>query len=104
MTPTFFPTVFTIEIAGQPTLTFEAKSLREANEICNSPWLREDFSQARANGAPLWDGNAEIRVRMAYEDEIKILGEASGDVQASDGLALIYLVELDDDETNESAA
>ena len=45
MTPTLFPSVFTIEIGGTPTVTFEAKSLREAIEICNAPWLREDFTQ-----------------------------------------------------------
>ena len=39
MTPTLFPSVFTIEIGGTPTVTFEAKSLREASEICNAPWL-----------------------------------------------------------------
>ena len=38
MTPTLFPSIFTIEIGGKPTVTFEAKSLREASEICNAPW------------------------------------------------------------------
>ena len=37
MTPTLFPSIFTIEIGGKPTVTFEAKSLREASEICNTP-------------------------------------------------------------------
>ena len=58
MTPTLFPSIFTIEIGGKPTVTFEAKGLREANEICNAPWLKEDFASARSNGAPLWDGKA----------------------------------------------
>ena len=70
MTPTLFPSVFTIEIGGTPTVTFEAKSLREANEICNAPWLREDFASAHFNGAPLWDGKAPLRARMGYADEI----------------------------------
>ena len=50
---------------------------------------------AHSNGAPLWNGKAELRARMAYEDEIAMFGNASKDVQPSDGLALIYLVELD---------
>ena len=66
MTPTLFPSVFTIEIGGKPTVTFEAKSLREASEICNAPWLGEDFASAHSNGAPLWDGKAQLRARMGY--------------------------------------
>jgi len=103
MTPTLFPSIFTIEIGGMPTLTFEAKSLREANEICNARWLRGDFASARSNGAPLWDGKAELRVRMGYEDEIATFSDASKDAQPSDGMLLVYLVELDDNETAENS-
>ncbi|MCK1335749.1 hypothetical protein IVB38_06805 [Bradyrhizobium sp. 38] len=103
MTPTLFPSVFTIEIGGTPTVTFEAKSLREANEICNAPWLRNDFASAYSNGAPLWDGKAQLRARMGYEDEIATFGDASRDAQPSDGMLLVYLVELDDNETAENS-
>ncbi|MGF6312059.1 hypothetical protein ABIB82_006090 [Bradyrhizobium sp. i1.8.4] len=103
MTPTLFPSVFTIEIDGKPTLTFEAKSLREASEICNAPWLREDFVSAHSNGSPLWDGKAELRARMGYEDEIATFSEASKDAQPSDGMLLVYLVELDDNDGAENS-
>ena len=103
MTPTLFPSVFTIEIGGIPTVTFEAKSLREASDICNAPWLREDFSSAHSNGAPLWDRKAPLRARMGYVDEITRFGEASNDAQPSDGMLLVYLVELDDDGTAENS-
>jgi hypothetical protein len=102
MTPTLFPSVFTIEIDGTPTVTFEAKSLREASEICNAPWLREDFASAHSNGAPLWDGKAELRVRMGYENEIATFCDACKDARPSDGLLLVYLVELDDNDTGEN--
>ena len=101
MTPTLFPSVFTIEIGGTPAVTFEAKSLREANEICHAPWLREDFTSARSNGAPLWDGKAPLSARMGYADEIATFDDASKDAQPSDGMLLVYLVELDDDDTVE---
>jgi len=81
MTPTLFHSIFTIEIGGKPTVTFEAKGLREANEICNAPWLKEDFASARSNGAPLWDGKAQLRARMGYADEIATFGDASKDAQ-----------------------
>ena len=103
MTPTLFPSVFTIEIGGIPTVTFEAKSLREASEICNAPWLGEDLASAHSNGAPLWDGKASLRARMGYADEIAIFGEASKDAQPSDGMLLAYLVELDDNDTVEDS-
>ena len=103
MTPTLFPSVFTIEIGRTPTVTFEAKSLREANEICNAPWLREDFTSTHSNGAPLWDGKAPLRARMGYADEIATFGDASKGAKPSDGMLLVYLVELDDDHTTENS-
>jgi hypothetical protein len=103
MTPTLFPSIFTIEIGGKPTVTFEAKGLREANEICNAPWLKEDFASARSNGAPLWDGKAQLRARLGYADEIATFGDASKDAQPSDGMLLVYLVELDDDDGAENS-
>ena len=101
MTPTLFPSVFTIEIGRTPTVTFEAKSLREASEICNAPWLGEDLASAHSNGAPLWDGKAPLRARMGYSDEIATFDDASRDAQPSDGMLMVYLVELDDDDTAE---
>ncbi|MGY4497037.1 hypothetical protein ACVWYH_000964 [Bradyrhizobium sp. GM24.11] len=104
MTPTLFPSIFTIEIGGKPTVTFEAKSLREASEICNAAWLGEDFAAAHSHGAPLWDGKAALRARMGYADEIATFSEAYKDAQRSDGMLLVYLVELDDDDTAENSA
>jgi hypothetical protein len=103
MTPTLFPSGFTIEIGGKPTVTFEAKSLREASEICNAPWLREDFASAHSYGAPLWDGKAELRARIGDEAEIATFSEASKDAQPSDGMLLVYLVELDDNDSAEDS-
>ena len=103
MTPTLFPSVFTIEIGGKPTVTFEAKCLREASEICNAPWLGEDFTSAHSNGAPLWDGKAPLRARMGYADEIATFDDASRDTQPSDGMLLVYLVELDDNDSAEGS-
>ncbi len=100
MTPTLFPSIFTIEIGGTPTVTFEANSLHEASEICNALWLRDDFTSAHSNGAPLWDGKAPLSARMGYEGEIATFADASKEAQPSDGMLLVYLVELDDDAEN----
>ena len=55
--------VFTIEIGGTPTLTFEAQNLREAHELCHEQWLKDDLAEAKSDGAPLWDGTAKLRNR-----------------------------------------
>lgn len=44
MTGTLLPRMFTLEIDGKPTLVFEAKTLREAHELCREEWLRADLS------------------------------------------------------------
>jgi hypothetical protein len=65
MTANALPSIFTIEIGGTPTLTFEAQNLREVRELCHEEWLKEDLAQARSEGAPLWDGKAKLRARIA---------------------------------------
>ena len=56
MTETILPRIFTIEIGGTPTLTFEAQNLREAQELCREQWLKDDLAEAKSNHVPLWDG------------------------------------------------
>jgi hypothetical protein len=72
-------------------VTFEARGLREASEICNAPC---SDTSAHSNGEPLWDGKAPLRARMGYADEIATFGDASKDAQPSDGMLLVYLAEL----------
>jgi hypothetical protein len=89
------PSIFTIEIGGKPTLVFEAKNLHEAHELCHEKWLRGDLAEAKSDGVPLWDGRAKLRARMALPDEIALFVEAKNGGDPSDGLMLVYLVELD---------
>jgi hypothetical protein len=51
----------------------------------------------------LWDGKAELRARIGYEAEIATFSEASKDAQPSDGMLLVYLVELDDNDIAENS-
>jgi hypothetical protein len=44
-------------------------TLREAQELCHEQWLKDDLAEAKSDGAPLWDGKAKLRVRMARLDE-----------------------------------
>jgi hypothetical protein len=95
MTVNVLPSLFTIEISGTPTLTFEARNLREAHELCREEWLKQDLTELKTDGASLWDGKARLRARIALPDEIARFAEAKNSGQPSDGLVLVYLVEVD---------
>lgn len=95
---TLLPTIFTLDIDGRPTLAFEAKNLRESQQLCHEHWLLQDIAGLMSNGAPLWDGKARLRSRRSTEDEIAAYREAAArdTAQLEDDLLLAYLVELDD--------
>jgi hypothetical protein len=95
MTFNVLPSVFTIEIGGTPTLTFQAQSLREAHELCHEDWLKEDLAEARSGGVPLWDRKAKLRARLALPDEKVLFDVTKDNDEPSDGLMLVYLVKLD---------
>jgi hypothetical protein len=93
---TLLPGVFTLDIGGKPVLTFEAKNLREAWEVCHEAWLKDDIGRLRSKALPLWDGKAHIRARYASQSEIALHREAvTGAEPNSDELVLTFLVELD---------
>jgi hypothetical protein len=101
MTANVLPTIFTIEIGDTPTLAFEAHDLREAHELCHEQWLKDDLAEAKSDGVPLWDGKAKLRARIALPDERVVFAEAKNNGGQSDGLMLVYLVELDGGTTDE---
>jgi hypothetical protein len=101
MTANVLSRIFTIEIGDTPTLTFEVQNLRQAHELCHEQWLKDDLAEAKSDGAPLWDGKAKLRARMAEPDESALFTEAKNNGQPSDGLTLVYLVKLDGGETDE---
>jgi hypothetical protein len=100
MTADLAPTIFTIDVDDRPTMTFEALNLREARELCHEHWLKEDLAEARSSGVPLWDGKAKLRARLALPDETVLFAEAKNNCQPSDGLMLVYLVEVDGSTTD----
>jgi hypothetical protein len=95
MTANILPKIFTIEIGDRPTLTFEVENLREAHELCHEQWLKDDLAEAKSDDVPLWDGKARLRARIALPDESAVFAEAKNNGQPSDGMMLVYLIELD---------
>jgi hypothetical protein len=73
MTANVQPRIFTIEIGGTPTLTFEAQNFHEVQQLCHEQWLKDDLAEAKSNGVPLWDGKALLRARIAVPDESAVL-------------------------------
>jgi hypothetical protein len=89
------PLVFTLDVGQQPVLTFEAKNLREAHEICHEQWLLADLKQMTVDGLPLWDGKTRLRARYAVDDEKAAFCAAGGSPTDSDDLPLVFLIALD---------
>jgi hypothetical protein len=97
------PSIFTIEIGDTPALAFEAQNFREARELCHEQWLKDDLTEAKVDRLSLWDGKAKLRARPALPNEIALFGEAKNNGDPSDGLMLVYLVELDNEATDEES-
>ncbi|HEY2444105.1 MAG TPA: hypothetical protein VGI20_00005, partial [Rhizomicrobium sp.] len=61
--------IFVLEIKGTAILAFEADNLDDARTYAANAGEREDLSELRSNGAPLWNGKDEIGVRLATDSE-----------------------------------
>ena len=103
MTADLLSAIFTIDVDDRPTLTFEARNLREAREVCHEHWLKEDLAEAKSGGVPLWDGKAKLRARPALPDEAVLFIEAKKSGHPSDDPMFVYLVELDGGTTDTPA-
>jgi hypothetical protein len=90
----FAPSIWTLEIDGQPTLAFEARTYREADEICRQEWLRFELGQQKINDVPLCRADSDLRIRLARQDEVFLYRQAAEANKLSDD-KLVYLIELD---------
>ena len=88
--------VFTLDMDGKPTLTFEASSTQKARERCHEKWLRADLSLQSSNGSPISRPDSKLAVRRAAADEVEVFYQSAETATSSDELLLAYLVELDD--------
>ncbi len=63
--------ICTTEIAGKATMAFAARDYADALAFVHVDFLRSEMRDLRAlDGAPLWDGQAELVVRDATEEEL----------------------------------
>jgi len=88
--------IFTVDIDGKPTVSFEVLSAREANELVKEHWFRDDLRALKSDGLPLWDGVASLRSRPADEHETeRYQGIAAAADDAAGDILLAFLVTLD---------
>ena len=90
----FARSIWTLEIDGKPTLAFEARKYREADEICHQEWLRVELGQQKINDVPLCHADSDLRIRLARPDEMVLYRQAAEANKSSDD-KLVYLIELD---------
>lgn len=91
-------TIFTMEIAGTPVLTFSAENRRQADELRRERWLHEELKAMQAGGQPLWDGATKLTIREASESETAAFRARlqraidNGDQDAGDDYFISFLV------------
>jgi len=90
-----FSRVFALEVDGKPTLAFEARNIREAQELCKESWLYGDLTSLKSGGVPFYTAQSKLSVRPATAKEAAIFSQASDVAKPSDDMVLAYLVELD---------
>ena len=90
----FARSIWTLEIDSKPTLAFEARKYREADEIRHQKWLRVELGQQKINDVPLCSADSHLRIRLARPAEILLYRHAAEANKLSDN-SLVYLIELD---------
>lgn len=95
MNTPLLPLIFTLDVGQRPILSFEAKNLREAHEVCHERWLMTDLKRLTCGGEPLWDGKTRLRARYAVDSEKDAYRASVTDAADSDDLPLVFLVQTD---------
>ncbi len=95
--------IFVLEIKGTPTLAFEADDLDHARAYAESAEVREDLTELRSNGVPMWNGKDAMNVRPATEAEEDLFEEQRGEDWEEEPHAdpedfVVFLVPLDEPE------
>jgi hypothetical protein len=91
--------MYTLEIAGRPVAVLDVPTQDEAEAWMNDEAFQADLLVLEHEGAPLWDGQAELRVRAATDDERLVYEDSMRDNDPSDdddGEAVVFLVDVTD--------
>lgn len=89
---------FVLEIGGRAVLAFSARSVEKAGKLCAQDWFVEELASYRSGGQPIWDGNAEFRIRCANAAETAELRIAKATERARreyEGYVFVFFVPVD---------
>jgi hypothetical protein len=89
MTAHLQPSIWTLEIDGKPTLAFEAKKYREADDLYRQEWLRVELSLQKFNDVPLCGADSDLRLRLARPAEMVLYRHAVEADKSSDDSKLV---------------
>jgi hypothetical protein len=65
--------IFTVDIADRPTVVVAARDYAGALAFVSDGFTRSELYMIKTvDGAPLWDGTADITVRLATEPEKQV--------------------------------
>ncbi|MDQ1081946.1 hypothetical protein [Pseudoroseomonas cervicalis] len=106
--------MFTLEIGGRAIAVIGTDE-EDARDLVANPSFREDLQRLLSDDQPLWDGEAELVLRPANEDEIAEFDESEDEPEAGEeedededeeeGAVVLFLVPiLDPDEEDEDEA
>ena len=94
-------TVYVAEIDGRAVVAFNADNDLEAELEIEDEIFQNDLAVLESSGRPLWDGEAEIHIREADEDErgkfdsSKAKAVLEGEIGEGE-LWMVYLVPVSD--------
>jgi hypothetical protein len=100
--------LFTIEIAGLAIVVFPEENLSAARQLVEDGFMRDDLMCLDHEGHTLWDGEAELFVRAAEDEEIDEWEEGFAEAHASGEADIadkedwaVFLIEVTDAEDEE---
>ena len=90
--------VFVLDVAGRPTVAFEALSVGEARQLPREEWLQAEMLSLKNEDMPLWDCKATMHVRHAApaESAAFVAASAGRTQHEEDECFLVYLVSIDE--------
>lgn len=95
-------TIYVAEIGGRAIVAFAAEDRVQAEMTVDEEWFLEDILVLKSDGKPLWDGESELHLREAFDEEAdkwrhaQAEALAEGDIDGADDDHLVYLVSVND--------
>lgn len=93
---------FTMTIAGEAIAALGAADMMEAEHITGQRFFRDDLMMLqRENGAPVWDGKAEIALQVATPEQRAALQQSARRESSSPDEHVVFLVPVHHDDDGE---